>query len=86
MGRRWDENLPVDLRCIVWDFAGSLLNKSTRLHKFCTLELNLWRLIISGRYTPSSLRRHFTYVGRDAIRRLIYTQYHRVYDPIAGLN
>ena len=77
--------LPVDLRCIVWDFAGSLENKSTRLHKFCPLELHLWKLIISARYTPSSLRRHFTYVGRHAIRRLIETQYHRVYDPFRGL-
>ena len=77
--------LPVDLRCIVWDFAGSLENKSTRLHRFCTLELLLWRLIITGRYTPTSLRRRFAYVGRHAIRRLIETQYHRVYDPLRGL-
>ena len=85
MGRRWDENLPVDLRCIIWDYAGSLLHERTRLHKFCTLELHLWKLLIGGRCTPSSLRRHFTYVGRDALRDLIYMQYHRVYDPFRGL-
>ena len=78
--------LPVDLRCIIWDFAGSLLNKRTRLHKFCTLELLLWKMIIPyKRLTPKRLRRHFNYCGRDAILQLIRAQYHRVYDPLRGL-
>ena len=78
--------LPVDLRRIVWDFAGSLDNKSTRLHRFCTLELLLWKMIIPyDRLTPTRLCRHFNYCGRDAIRRLIEMQYHRVYDPMRGI-
>ena len=82
-----DSPLPVDLRCIIWDFAGSLLNKRTRLHKFCNLELLLWKMIIPyERLTPKRLCRHFDYCGRDAILNLIRAQYHRVYDPLTGLN
>lgn len=68
--------LPPDLTRVVLEFAGSLIYKPHRLHRFVQLELQVYNSIqMSGRTAPSRLVRFYRDQGFYAIQEIIKTAF-----------
>ena len=78
--REYDaKNLPPDLLRVVLEFAGSLLNKRHRLHRFLQLEFSMFNIIQKplGGITPSRLQRFYYHHGFYALQELIQQAFRR---------
>ena len=71
--------LPRVLLRVVLEFAGSLINKRHRMHRFLQLELGIYKIMHVTTITPSTLQSFYDYHGRNVLVDLI-RQAVRAYD------
>ena len=62
--------LPRDLLQTVFEFAGSLSNKRTRLHTWLNMELLIFRCLYPDRYCPSRLLYFYKWHGHNRLKRM----------------
>ena len=63
--------LPPVLLRVVLEFAGSLINKRHRMHRFLQLELGIYKIMHVSTITPSQLQGFYRYHGRTVLVDLI---------------
>ena len=67
-----DGPLPAVLLRVVLEFAGSLINKRHRMHRFLQIEFNLYNVMhTAGTITPSRLVDFYRYHGRDVLQDIM---------------
>ena len=62
--------LPKSLLQTVFEFAGSLSNKQTRLHQWVCMEMLIFRTMHAHMYTPQRLLQFYTWHGRYRIKNM----------------